>query len=345
MKQSNHTELQKKKILVGIHQLDQVGGAELYTYDLLKELSNRPDLQVEYFTHKRGKLASKVEESLGIPFMQQERYDLILATHNAAVDSLHERGTTVQICHGAILPLEHPSLYADYHVGITAEVCHSLSQKGYPNALIFNGIDIQQKNVQRPVNQQLKTVLSLCQSEQAAALIEQACQRMGLEFMHFNKHRNPAFDIQDQINKADLVVGIGRSIFDAMACGRACLVFDARDYNGNKADGYLQPELFAGFIKHNCSGRYRNLEYTADDILQDFLKYRPQHGAALRAIAVEQLNVRLTAEKLLQIPTLIDRSSRRKKRIRLLKLDFKTKRRAVKKKLKSLFNRSVRRNA
>src|SRR5690606_39428808 len=54
-------------------------------------------------------------------------------THNATVDAIHDRGLTVQICHGAILDLEHPSLYADYHVGITKEVCDSLSEKGYPN--------------------------------------------------------------------------------------------------------------------------------------------------------------------------------------------------------------------
>ena len=38
------------------------------------------------------------------------------------------------------------------------------------------------------------------------------------------------FNIEDKINEADLVVGIGRSLLDAMSCGRPVVSFDDRIY-------------------------------------------------------------------------------------------------------------------
>lgn len=331
------TEQEKKQVLVGIHQLDHVGGAELYTYDLIHELTKHEHVEVEFFAHNQGRLSKKLEDELGVSFMSQDQYDLVIATHNSTVESLHEKGTIVQVCHGAILELEHPSIYADYHIGITEEVCKSLSKKGYSNELILNGIDINQKKVYKPVNDKLQVVLSLCQSEKANALLDQVCKEQGIEFLHFNKHRNPTFNIEQEINKADLVVGIGRSIFDAMACGRPCIVFDNRDYNGNKADGYLHPHLFNEFIKNNCSGRYYNRKFNQDDILREFQKYNSEDGLKLRKIAVEQLNVERTAIQLLEINGNLNWKTKTKKRARTFRKQLKTLRRSVKGKIKNLF--------
>jgi Glycosyltransferase len=327
-----------KRVLVGIYQLDHVGGAELYTLDLLKALHSRGDVEVEFFAINKGRLSEHVENELGIPFMSSDQYDVILATHNATVDAIHDRGLTVQICHGAILDLEHPSLYADYHVGITKEVCDSLSEKGYPNTMVLNGLDVEQKRPLEPVRDDLKVVLSLCQSEEANDLLAEVCNKLGVDFLHFNKHKNPIFDIQEQINKADMVVGIGRSVYDAMACGRPCVVFDNRDYNGNRADGYLHPELFEEFVQTNCSGRYRNLTFDRDDLLREFDKYTADDGDRLRDIAVEKLNVEQTAEELLKVPELINPETRRLKNARVFRHRFKRFRKSFKQKLKGFFN-------
>ncbi len=326
-----------KQILVGIYQLDHVGGAELYTFDLLNELRKHEDVEVEFFAINQGRLSERVEQELGIPFMSKEHYDLILATHNATVDAIHDRGPVVQICHGAILELENPSIYADYHIGITEEVCESLSEKGYPNELVLNGIDVTQKRPIREVNEDLQVVLSLCQSEEANELLASACDKEGLEFLHFNKHKNPTFHIEREINKADLVVGIGRSVYDAMACGRPCVVFDSRDYNGNRADGYLHPELFDEFVQTNCSGRYRNLAFTEDNLRREFDKYNPADGEKLREIAEEKLNVEQTAQELLEVADRINWETKMQKNVRVFKKRFKRFRKSFKSKLKNLF--------
>lgn len=328
---------QKKKVLVGIHLLDHVGGAELYTYDLVKELNNRDNIEVEFFAVHPGELANKIQTELDVPFMEQDSYDLILATHNSAVEALYQYGPTVQICHGAILELEHPSPFADFHVGITDEVCQSLTEKGYPNELVLNGIDLEKKKIIIPPNEELQTVLSLCQSENANELLDKACTEMGLEFKHFNKHKNPVFNIEKEINNADMVVGIGRSIYDAMACGRPCLVFDCRGYNGNKGDGYLHPDLFDRFITTNCSGRYSDQSFTKDDLLKELEKYNAEDGERLREIAEEKLNVKDTAIQLVQIDQNINWRTQLVNNTRNFKIEFKKFRKRIKRQIKDSF--------
>lgn len=310
----DETEIQKKQILVGINHLTQVGGSELYTYDLISELSKHEDIDVEFFAHHLGKFSNKLEKDLEVSFMSQNKYDLILAAHNTTVKSLYHKGPIIQICHGTTPELEQPSRYADFHVGITEEVCESLSNQGYENKLVLNGIDTNQKVPDRPINDKLQVILSLCQSEEANKLLARVCAAQNIEFICFDKLKNPTYNIEEEINKADMVIGIGRSIYDAMACGRPCVIFDDRYYNHNKADGYLYPHLFNEYIKNNCSGRYNNYKFNEEDILREIKKYNPKDGSKLRKIALERLNVEHTALELLDIDPAIGFSSNVRKK-------------------------------
>ena len=324
----------KKSVLVGVYYLNHVGGAQLYTCDLIKQLKARNDIEVEFFAIELGELSTYVQDELGVPFMSKEKYDLILATHNVTVKMLYKKGPIVQICHGAILGLEFPSIYADFHVGISREVCDSLDRKGFENALVLNGLDLQQKRPIRPVNRKLRSVLSLCQSEDANAMLRNVCNKLGLELRAFNKHTNPTFHIEREINEADLVVGIGRSVYDAMACGRPCIVFDSRDYNGNKGDGYLHPHLFNAFVEANCSGRYRGRHFSEDQLIDEFREYRPDDGERLRVIAEAQLDVVQTTDALLDAINQVTSKTARRKQYRIFKVRFKRFRKAVKRRLK-----------
>ena len=309
----------KKSVLVATYYLNYVGGLQLYACDLIKALKARDDIDVEFFAIELGDLSTYVKDKLGVSFMSKDRYDLVLASHNVTVETLYKKGPIIQICHGAILGLEFPSIYADFHVGISKEICDSLNIKGFYNTLILNGLDLQRKRPLKPLNPQLKKVLSLSQSEDANAMLRNVCDKLGLEFLSFNKHKNPTFHIEQRINEADLVVGIGRSVYDAMACGRPCIVFDSRDYNGNKGDGYLHPHLFDAFVEANCSGRYSGKHFSEDELMEEFRKYSPSDGAALRRIAEERLNVVKTAASLLATPAYITRETQRRKHRRIFK--------------------------
>ena len=58
-----------------------------------------------------------------------------------------------------------------------------------------------------------------------------------------DKAKDNVFNIENIINEADLVVGIGRSIYDSMACGRCVISYDYRVYNNKPlGDGYISKE-------------------------------------------------------------------------------------------------------
>lgn len=324
----------KKSVLVGVYYLNHVGGAQLYTADLIKQLKTRDDVEVEFFAIEMGELSTYVRDELGVSFMSKEKYDLVLATHNLTVEALYKKGPIVQICHGAILGLEFPSIYADFHVGISEEVCDSLDQKGFENTLVLNGLDLEQKRPERRPNPQLTNVLSLCQSEEANTKLRKVCDKLGLAFTAFNKHKNPTFHIEKEINEADLVVGIGRSVYDAMACGRPCIVFDSRDYNGNKGDGYLHPHLFNEFAEANCSGRYLGKHFSECELIDEFRKYHPEDGGRLRAVAEKQLDVAKTTDALLATLNHISAKTRRRKKHRIFKARLRRFRETLKRRLK-----------
>ncbi|WP_293941108.1 MULTISPECIES: hypothetical protein [unclassified Sphingobacterium] len=290
-----------KKILVATNHLAEIGGSELYTYDLIKALNVRPDVEVEYFTFNKGLISDKIEEELHTPFMNKKRYDLIFANHNSSVKELFSKAPIIQICHGTVPELEQPSPLADYHVAISDEISDHLLSMGYANDVILNGIDVQAKKPVRPLNNTLQSVLSLCQSDKANAKLKAICRAKGLHFQAYNKQENPTVSIEQKINLFDLVVGIGRSIYDAMACGRPSLIYDHRGYNGNKADGYLRPENFSKYVQMNCSGRYLNRQYQEKELIRELEKYNPEDGRKLRNIALTQLNAYKMVNQLLNI--------------------------------------------
>lgn len=290
-----------KKILVATNHLAEIGGSELYTYDLIKALNVRPDVEVEYFTFNKGLISDKIEEELHTPFMNKKRYDLIFANHNSSVKELFSKAPIIQICHGTVPELEQPSPLADYHVAISDEISDHLLNMGYANDIILNGIDVQAKKPVLPLNNTLQSVLSLCQSDKANAKLKAICRAKGLHFQAYNKQENPTVSIEQKINLFDLVVGIGRSIYDAMACGRPSLIYDHRGYNGNKADGYLRPENFSKYVQMNCSGRYLNRQYQEKELIRELEKYNPEDGRKLRNIALAQLNAYKMVNQLLNI--------------------------------------------
>ncbi|NGM64778.1 glycosyltransferase family 4 protein [Sphingobacterium sp. SGR-19] len=288
-----------KKVLVAVNDLVRVGGAEMYTFDLIKAFAASKKIEVEYFTVNKGLVSEKIEAELQVPFMSQKKYDLIFATHNTTVKELFGRGPIIQICHGTILEPEQPSPLADYHVAISQEIADHLTDLGYANEVVLNGIDIKVKKPIKPIHKTLTSVLSLCQSEKANKMLRTVCDRKGLRFEAYNKHKNPTNNIEQEINNFDMVVGIGRSIYDAMACGRPSLIYDNRGYNGNKADGYLRPENFSKYVKKNCSGRYLNREYHERELIRELEKYNPEDGEKLRNIAMSHLNAYKMADQLL----------------------------------------------
>ncbi|WP_158857299.1 glycosyltransferase family protein [Lunatibacter salilacus] len=306
-----------KRILVACNHLKTVGGSELYSYYLIKSLLENGH-HVEYFTFNLGMVSSKIELDLNVGFKSDNHYDLILASHQTTVNYLFGQGPILQICHGPIPDLEQPSPLADFHISVSEEVASHLKDKGYSSTVILNGIDLEVLKPRRSLNKRPKKILSLCQSREANTLIAAICEEEDLEFNSINKHTNPKFEISNEINDVDLVIGIGRSAYDAMACGRPCILFDKRSYNGSLGDGYLFPNKFRNFSKYNCSGRFSKRSFTRRDLVNEIKKYNSDHGKQLREIATEELNQSHVSKELVEIGKNLSGWSHRKHYLKII---------------------------
>lgn len=294
------------KILLGTHYLAKTGGTESYTFALAMELK-RLGHEVEHFAIIRGGVSAMLEEQ-GVPFLTSDHFDLILANHTTVMEQLWPLGFTVQTCHGNIAELEQPSPYADAYIAVSEEVREHLQSKGYrAAAVIANGIDCNRFCQKRPISSTLKTVLSLCQSDVANDFIRRCCQQEGIRFLQSNKFTDNVWAIEDLINESDLVIGLGRSAYDAMACGRCVLVYDFRDYMGEfLGDGMLTPDSIGRSMLCNCSGRASRRKFDEQTFIAELHKYSPELGAWGRQFALEHLNIEKAVAAYLDIYRGID---------------------------------------
>ena len=93
-----------------------------------------------------------------------------------------------------------------------------------------------------------------------------------------------------------MVIGIGRSIYDAMACGRCIISYDYRDYiNEAIGDGYLNQDNIVDSIRCNCSGRSSRKTFNKEQFIQELRKYDPKDGKWAREYALNNLNIKNSA--------------------------------------------------
>lgn len=286
-------------ILVATNHLQKTGGTECYTYAIAVELK-RLGHDVEYFAFERGEISQRLEE-IGIKFRKRIFYDIILANHINVVNHLYKRGFIIQTCHGIAMGLEQPSPKADAYVSISQEVHDYLQKKGIASALIYNGIDCQRFSPTTPIHSKLSSVLSVCQSKEANDIIKEACFQAGVSFNKCDKNEDNCWEIEKKINQADLIIGIGRSLYDAMACGRTVISFDIRGYSSNYGDGYLNSNNIEASIQNNCSGRFSKKHFNSIDILKEFSKYNKEDGFFFRNYAKENLNIKKVVKKYISI--------------------------------------------
>lgn len=296
------------RILVANNHLQKTGGTENYTYALALQLKKMGH-DVEYFTFAKGAVSDLLEQA-GVGFMSRSEYDLILANHRTTVRHLQSYGFLIQTCHGTIPYLEQPSVFADAYVSITEEVKSHLRKKGFRSEIIYNGVDCERFRPLRPVSDRLSSVLSLCQSDQINRFIRECCEECGIEFHSSNKHTDNVWSIEEMINKADLVIGIGRSIYDAMACGRCVMSYDKRTYlNGEFGDGYLDEDNFDKALMYNCSGRGLRLTFPKAEFIEQMMKYNPEDASWAREKALELFDIKVSAEKYLKYYYSIDKGN------------------------------------
>lgn len=275
------------KILLTNYSLASLGGTQTWVKTMAKELT---DLGHEIYLFAGDSNYAILPEYKTIdPSIE---YDLALVNHNSCLTALDGLNIKKKIftSHGIIPELEQPTEGADIYVSVSEEVQRNLANSGFESFIIRNPIDTE-RFVPTKVNQKLTNILYMSNYQgKVLDIIKEAS--IGYNLQVYGKGEQ--VDGLGAIQEADLVIGLGRTAYEAMSCGKNVIIFD---YNG--ADGIATPASLIHFRQNNCSGRKFGIKLTAEELREMFELYSPDLN--LRDYILENNNVKNIAQEYLNL--------------------------------------------
>lgn len=104
-------------------------------------------------------------------------------------------------------------------------------------------------------------------------LLEEVCGDLGLELLRVGGEDHGTSAPEQAIAAADIVVGYGRSILEAMAMGKAAYVWERAG-----GDGWVTPEAYPGMEADGFAGNATAELIDADRLRSDLAAYTPDLG-------------------------------------------------------------------
>ena len=163
-----------------------------------------------------------------------------------------------------------------------------------------------------------------------ARVIEDACAESGLEAVHVGMQRgNHVLESDRVLNDADVVLGKGRVIIEAMACGRAAYVFDVTG-----SDGWVTTDTYRRLEADNFSGQTGSHPVDVARLKSDLELYRPEMGAANRELAMVHHSANKHAMELIELferlaPRPVASTAPSRELARLVRVQWQTDERAI----------------
>lgn len=105
-------------------------------------------------------------------------------------------------------------------------------------------------------------------------MLEEICGDLDLELVRLGASGTPTLEPQAEMADADIVVGYGRSVLEAMAMGRAAYVWDHAG-----GDGWVTPETYPDLEADGFAGAATDAVIDADRMRADFAAYSAELGA------------------------------------------------------------------
>lgn len=266
------------KILLANVWLKNYGGSELWTYTMAKTLVELGH-EVIVFTLQRGMFSDKHLDFVEVT-TQPVTADLALVNHRPCYDALPHSQPIIYTSHSTFLSIERCPKNT-ICVAVSDEIKDIEADRGIKCEVIPNPIDFEMYQNKREPSNKLKTVVYLNHDHGLAShIINDACKRVGAKLLTIKK---PALDLSDLINEADLAIGIGRCLLEAMACERYVISGDWRGWMKEfSGAGPINNYNFKKTLKDNFSGRLRPDILDSDKLVEYFIDYDPTVGKILR---------------------------------------------------------------
>jgi O-antigen biosynthesis protein len=288
-----------------------LSGSSTYTFTLASELKKKGHT-VEIFCPIPQQIAEELRKKdikvyATLAEIVNQNYSCIIAQHNVfamMARSVKPETPMIFISHGILPFLEHPP-----SIDINIQQYVAVSEKVKENLVLNYGIDPEKVTIvrnfvdvnryfpQTEINESPKTILFMSNNQNARVLetIQKACERLQIKLIGIGG-TNQTLNTEDFINQADIVISLGRGILEAMACGRAVIVYD---YAGG--DGIVTPETIGEIRKYNFSGRIFARDYSVDDLIQEIGKYKQSMGKINREIIIKEYNAALNPDQIITI--------------------------------------------
>lgn len=264
--------LSQPKILITNNQLTNMGGTETWVLTMVRELSK--EHKVGVYTKQKGYVSDLIKEYIDD---RPRGYDLALVNHTTCINEARLGADfTIFTSHGTEPDLEKPQTGCNYYVAVNENV----AEKYNLETIIKNPIDTELFKPTREISYKPNQILAITEKP------------IPLDAFYPSRVDN---NMPELMNKADVVVSMGRGALEAMSCARNVIVWDERGYWGPRGDGYLTLP-----IKGNVAGPYNK---TTINWEEELAKYDKAHGQRNREYILKNHDVRNIAKEYLKIWT------------------------------------------
>ncbi len=301
-------------ILLTNHQLADFAGSEMYTFELAKGLKKAGHSVIVYSRYVDKFLPLFEQEDIrlvtNLSSIAYLHFDVAHVHHNINAIEIRQHFPQLPIffmAHGTTTFLEFPpqvEINVSQYAAVSERVKNvNLRQHGIParSIITLNGIiDETRFSPVSPIHSLPKKALVISNhlDEKTVQPIQVACQQLGIQLTCIGRYFKPVsnFDLPDYINQADLVFTLGRGAMEAMMCGRIPFILD---YKGG--DGVVTTENFKDLEYFHFNGNLYHRQFTAEQIVTELKKYKPENGLKLRQLAVKKYGVAKNVQKLVKI--------------------------------------------
>jgi len=127
-------------------------------------------------------------------------------------------------------------------------------------------------------------------------MIEAACAAAGLELVRVGGREGQTTDPREALHGAEIVIGYGRSVLEAMACGRAAYVYD---WNGG--DGWVTAASYPRIEADGFAGRSGEITIDGERMAADLRGYSPAMGPVNHDLVLGRHRANQHAQELLEL--------------------------------------------
>ncbi|HEU4739148.1 MAG TPA: hypothetical protein VFS54_08725 [Solirubrobacterales bacterium] len=126
-------------------------------------------------------------------------------------------------------------------------------------------------------------------------MLEEACREAGLELVRAGGAGRQTTDPREALAAADVVIGLGRGILEAMACGRAAFVYD---WSGG--EGWVTPDSYPAIEADGFAGRGETV-FDAPTLASALKEYDSSMGPVNRDLVVAHHRANDHVQQLVEI--------------------------------------------